>query len=212
MPTDTDMRTSRQRQAIARAPRQHMEAGEMLDIDAMGAEQASYTEPTIDPQWTIAYKMCVDDEGEYGMPYPVPIGLLSQGAGALILMRRLDGGYAWSAERPARLAKKGTIECIEETCGDAHLGGKRKMLPDIQSLLIHVETFHPRAAQVYKKFLDQLADEQAIANPRLQALRGVSAPAAPVSAFYCDADDNCTRFFDSEQGLRLHKMKEHKEG
>lgn len=211
MTTDTDMRTARQRQAIARSPRQHMEPDRYLDTDAMGAEQAGYTQPTIDPQWVIAYKMFVDDQGEYGIPYPVPIGVLSQGSGALVLMRRLDGGYAWSAEKPERLAPAGSLECIEEHCGDAHLGGKRKMLPDIESLILHVETFHPRAAQIYKKYLDQLADAQATSNPRLQALLGITAPAAPVSAFYCDVDEDCTRFFDTEQGLLVHKGREHKE-
>ena len=155
--------------------------------------------------------MFVDDEGEYGTPYPVPLGLLTQGANALIMMRRPDGGYAWSAERPARLAPKGTLECIEERCGDAHVGGKRKMLPDIPSMLQHVETFHPRAAQVYKKYLDELADSQALANPRLQALRGAFAPVAPMSAFYCDVAEDCTRFFDSEQGRALHERRDHKE-
>lgn len=204
MTTDTDMRTARQRQAIARAPRQHMDPDPYLDIESMGAEQAAYTEPTIDPQWVIAYKMFVDDQGEYGIPYPVPIGQLSQGAGALVLMRRLDGGYAWSAERPARLAPVGTLECIEEKCGDAHLGGKRKMLPDIPSMLQHVETFHPRAAQVYKKYLEQLADDQAIANPRLQALRGAPVVPVPDSAVYC-RNENCPRYFDTEQGRDVHE-------
>src|SRR3972149_371138 len=130
-----DLRQAREREAMARAPRKHLETAEGIDAAAMNAEQAMYIEPGIDPQWMIAYKLFTDDQGEYGIPYPVPIGQFHNGANALVNMRRRDGGYAWTAVAPERQAPRGTIECVSETCGDAHLGGRRKMLPSLDMLI-----------------------------------------------------------------------------
>ena len=209
----TDQRMAREREAMARAPRQHMEAAEGIDADAMGAETASYIEPSTGPQWMTAYKLFTDDQGEYGIPYPVPINGWANGADALVKMRRIDGGYAWTAVQPERLAPKGTIECVTERCGDAHIGGKRKMLVSLGALIKHVKAFHPDDAETYSKYFEKIQDDIALANPRLQAIMGtVALPAesSADSAFYCD-DDDCTRFFDTEQGKRLHMTKEHRE-
>lgn len=215
MVMETDNRTAREREAMARAPRQHLEASEGIDAAAMGAEEAAYTPPLLDPQWMIAYKLFVDADGEYGVPYPVPVGQFHNGANALVHMRRVDGGYAWTSVPPERMAPKGDIECISDRCGDAHLGGRRKMLPHLRALIEHVEAFHPEDARAYRKYLDQIADQLAVNNPRLQKLMDSVGAAAAVGAggpeaFYCD-DDECTRFFDTAQGKAIHMSKEHKE-
>lgn len=173
MPTAEQTRVAREREAMARAPRQHMApADPTVNLDGVGegVEVARYTESAVPPQWLIAWKLFVDEGGEYGIPYPVPQNQMFNGANALINMRRPDGGFAWTTVQPSRLQSKGTMECIEETCGDAHVGGRRKMLHSIPNMIEHVENFHPRAASVYRKYLDQLADRHALDNPRLQAL------------------------------------------
>lgn len=205
---------SQEREAILTAERMHLEAAEGVDAAAMGAEEAHYMPPQIEPQWMIAYKLNVDDEGEYGIPHPVPIGELTNGS-RLLALRRIDGGRAWTTVRPARVAPEGTIECIAERCGDAHIGGKRKRLHTMEALIKHVEAFHYEDFKTYEKYLDQIADALALQNPRLQALMdeaGISGTTAlrdPADAvFYCD-DDNCTRFFDSQAGLDAH-MRSHR--
>ena len=173
MPTAEQTRVAREREAMARAPRQHMEPEDRsVDVGSIGdgVEKAEFMESAIPPQWIIAWKLFLDEEGEYGIPYPVPHGQMFTGANALINMRRSDGGFHWTTVEPARLQKVGLLECIEETCGDAHIGGKRKRLHSIPNMIEHVESFHPRAAKVYAKYLDQLADRHAMDNPRLQAL------------------------------------------
>ena len=206
-----DLREAREREAMARSPRLRLEAAEGIDAGAMGAEEAAYAEALLDPQWMIAYKMFTDAEGEYGVAYPVPIRQFTDGANALVKMRRSDGGYAWTALPPERMAPKGTIECISEQCGNAHMGGRRKMLPSLDALIKHVRAFHFDDYETYKPYLDKIAKDLAVNNPRLQRLMNAPTDAADAAdnAFYCD-NDECTRFFDSEQGLRLHKSKEHK--
>ena len=182
MPTAEQNRVAREREAMARAPRQHMNpADNSINLDGVGegVEHAGYTESMVPAQWLIAWKLFVDDEGEYGIPYPVPQNQMFSGANALVNMRRPDGGYAWTTVPPLRLKPVGELECIEETCGDAHIGGKRKRLHSIPNMIEHVENFHPRAASVYRKYLDQLADRHALDNPRLQALLNGATGAEP---------------------------------
>ena len=191
MPTAEQTRVAREREAMARAPRQHMEPEDRsVDVGSIGdgVEKAEFMESAIPPQWIIAWKLFLDDEGEYGIPYPVPHGQMFTGANALIKKRRADGGFCWTTVEPARLQSAGTMECIEETCGDAHIGGKRKMLRSIPNMIEHVESFHPRAANVYRKYLDQLADRHALDNPRLQTLLGADEATEPLSKKRRDAE------------------------
>lgn len=211
----TDQRNAREREAMARAPRQHLEPAEGIDAASVGegVEDARYMDPAVPAQWMVAYKLFLDEQGEYGIALPVPVGQWTNGANALVNMKRRDGGYAWTAIRPARMQPLGTLECIEETCGDAHLGGRRKMLRTISDMIAHVESFHPRAAKDYQKYLAQLADQQALDNPRLQRLMGANAPSGQSMdiAFYCD-NDECARFFDTEQGRDQHARSHKREG
>jgi len=196
--------------------RVHLEAAEGVDPSTVpGFDSATYVPPSIEAQWQIAYKLHTDDDGVYGMPHPVPIGELTGGS-RLLSLRRIDGGPAWSVERPARVAPKGTIECVSERCGDAHIGGKRKMLTSLEKLIRHVETFHPEDFATYRKYFDQIADQIALNNPRLMALMnlaGVKGAEAVVTQqadliFYCD-DDDCTESFNTQKKKDTH-MKVHK--
>ena len=213
--TTTDTRIAREREAMARAPRVHLEAAEGIDADHMGAEQAEYIPPQLDPQWMIAFKLFTDDEGEYGIPYPVPIGQVTQGANALVNMRRIDGGFAWTAVAPARLSPQGSIECVSERCGDAHLGGRRKMLKSLDALIKHVKAFHPDEAETYSKYFDKIQDDLALANPRLQKLmqtQGIATPAQTQDAAHYCGDDECTRFFDNAAERDKHEKTHKKDG
>lgn len=204
-------------EAAAQAPRLHLEAADGIDAAAGNMEQATYVNTgNLDPQWMIAYKMFVDAEGEYGVPLPVPIGQFSSGANALVNMRRQDGGKAWTAIRPTRVSPQGTIECVVDRCGDAHLGGKRKMVATLDQLIKHVRAFHFDEFETYGKYFDQISDQLALSNPRLMKLMDLAGGAKPGAVvtdgpmpFYCD-DDECTRYFDSPQGLQMHKNRDHK--
>lgn len=204
----SDTSLVQEREAAASAPRLHMEAdAALIDVAGMDAEAASYAEPGIEPQWMQAYKLFTDEQGEYGIPYPVPVGQFFEGANALVKLRRIDGGRAWTSTKPPRLAPQGTIECIADRCGDAHIGGKRKMLPNISALIEHVEAFHERDAKTYRKYLDQLADQLAMNNPRLQRLMDQSAAGVAsrgAELFYCQ-DDDCTEAFATQKKLDAHR-------
>ena len=214
----TDTRLAREREGMARAARGHLEAAEGIDAAHMGAEEAVYTEPVIDPQWMIAYKLFTDDQGEYGIPYPVPIGQFTQGANALVNMRRRDGGFAWTAVKPERVAPPGELECPVETCGDAHLGGRRKRLPSLYHVVEHVASAHWAAYNRDKAVYDEISKGLADDNPRLRVLRerarlaqgGTVVSDLSGTALYC-RDDECTRFFDTEQGRDTHE-RSHKKG
>lgn len=176
--------------------RTHLNPTEGIDAQAMGAEDAHYTEPFLDPQWAIAYKLFTDDKGVYGLPYPVPIGEW-MGGSALSRMKRRDGGPAWSATKPDRVGASGSIECVAERCGDAHLGGKRKMLVSLQALIKHVESFHPDEYDTYKKYFDKVKDDLALENPRLQRVMRMAAgedevAESVVAALNAEADDSPT--------------------
>ncbi len=216
MSTATDI--ALETEALARAEKLALEAGEKeIALPQESGGEAQFIPQSIDPQWMIAYKMFVDEEGEYGIPYPVPIGQFTQGANALVNMRRIDGGRAWTAVKPKRVAPEGSIECISERCGDAHLGGRRKKLKSLDALIKHVAAFHPDEYETYSKYFDQIKDDLALQNPRLQRImamrESVQQPQAndAPAIFYCD-DDECTRFFDTPQGLSLHRASAHRKG
>jgi hypothetical protein len=195
------------------------------DFGDLPGVEGKYTEVMVDPQWIFpAWKLLLDDDGrEYGVLVAqpgLPRGQWDQGGvNALMNRRRPDGGFCFTLIEPERKPPEPTIECIYDRCGDVHLGGRRKMLFTLTDLIEHVETFHPREAKTYRKYLDEIANNVALGNDRLQRLRvaaeqGVHGASAASQqdipgAFYCKAE-GCPRYFDTQQGRQMHKNRDHK--
>lgn len=76
----------------------------------------------------------------------------------------------------------------------------------------HVKNKHTRRYGMAMDYLErkEREDERAIRREEIAAMRalaGGSQRAAMPDIYACDAD-GCTRFFDSDQGLKIHKSKE----
>ena len=192
--------------------------GQQPDAQAMGAETAEYTAPTLDPQWLDAYKMFIDRDGnEYGVPCKLPRGQWAVGGpNALMNQRRPDGGYWFrladpdAAAPPVRPVPQ--FECFVGEC--------TKRVHRRIDLVKHVRAFHFDEAEVYKEVLTQIEQKVAQDDPRLQrVLASLDAPeqfgpsedelelACPQCGKTAPADHA-----DPAAWLRGHTMGAHKEG
>lgn len=211
MPADT--RLAEQMVATRDARAHHIAEPDAPSFGAeFGDAESHYTEIAVDPQWITVWKMYINQDGhEYGVPVPVTRDLWDRnGKTSLVYAKREDGGYVFSAIEPERKAPEPPYECIVNECNGAHLGGRRKRLPNVETLVKHVRAFHADEAAIYAKYLDQLVDDIARSNPRMMALQkqaGAQTTVVP-AAFYCDAED-CARFFDSEAGRAVHTRRDH---
>lgn len=163
MTTATAERRAKEADAERSQQATHMQPGSEPDAQAMGAETAQYTKPMIDPQWLDAWKMHVDQDGEYGIPHKVPRGGWDQGGvNALKNLRRPDGGFAWQLSTPERTQADAQFECFIGTC-------KKRLHRRIQ-VVSHVRTFHFEEAQAHKAILTRIEQQVAQEDPRLQRL------------------------------------------
>ena len=166
IPTDEQLRRDydarrHEEDLMREQPLTHMEAEGQPSAAAMGAESAEYTKPLIDPQWTAAWKMFVDSEGEYGVLVHVPRGQWSGVPDALNTVRRPDGGHWFQLSTPPRV-KKGVYACFVGDC--------TKMLHRRIQLVSHVRAFHVAEAQTFKTILERIEKQVADEDPRLQKL------------------------------------------
>ena len=163
MTTAIDERRAKEADASRDQQGSHMEPASQPDAQAMGAETAQYTKPHIDPQWFDAWKMHVDEHGEYGVPHKVPRGQWEQGGvNALKNLRRPDGGFAWQASTPERTMTDPQFECFIGTC-------QKKLHKRIQ-VVAHVRAFHHDEAEAHKAILIRIEQQVAKEDPRLQRL------------------------------------------
>lgn len=72
---------------------------------------------------------------------------------------------------------------------------------------LHGENRHPRSWKTWKEYEEKL--EKDAEKERWGVLLNKVGGGTPGTAFSCTAE-GCTRFFDSEQGLRMHQTKEHR--
>ena len=160
----TQTRFARDVDAARRQTLTHMNAGEEPDAQGMGAEEATYAEPGIDPQWMWAWKMFVDRDGnEYGVPARVPIGqYFGRGPNHLQNLRRPDGGFWFQVDTPTRMQPEPQFECFVGDC--------TKRLHKRIQLVNHVRAFHHDEAQAHATILTRIEQKVAEEDPRLQRL------------------------------------------
>lgn len=162
MTTEVDERM-RQRELLRHEQGSHMAVETAPDAHGMGAESAEYIRPTIDPQWIPAWKMFVDDEGEYGVPVKLPRGQWSVGGpNALENLRRPDGGFWFRLATPERVQPDAQYECFVGSC-------TKKLHRRIQ-VVGHVRAFHHDEAEAHKAILTRIEQQVASEDPRLQRL------------------------------------------
>ncbi len=162
MTMDTDERL-RQRETLRHQGGSHMAVETPPDAQAMGAESAEYTKPTIDPQWIDAWKMFPDGDGEYGVPVKLPRGQWAVGGpNALENLRRPDGAFWFRLSTPERVQADPQFECFVGDC--------RKKLHRRIHVVAHVRTFHHDEAEAHKAILTRIERQVAAEDPRLQRL------------------------------------------
>lgn len=134
------------------------------DARALGAEEASYTDPEVEPQWIDAWKMFMRRDGtEFGVPVKLPAGQWNVGGpNALARQRRPDGGFWFSLEEP-QVVKNPDLypfECFVGECA--------KRLDERIKLVKHVRGFHADEAEMYDEILLEIERKVAQEDPRLQ--------------------------------------------
>lgn len=157
----------RQAQALRQQTRTHMEPGQAPDARGMGAEDARYLEPELEPQWMDAWKMFIDprDGSEYGVPVKLPAGQwLAGGPNALSALRRPDGGHWFTIEEPpiVKDPANAPYQCFVGEC--------QKRLDERIKLVKHVRASHFDESEMYKEVLQQIERKVAEEDPRLQKL------------------------------------------
>ncbi len=199
------IRIGKEREAMRRQVGSHSAVTEQPDAKAMGAEAAGYTEPTIDPQWVDAWKMFVDEEGEYGVPVRLPKGQWSVGGpNALENQRRPDGGFWFTMVEPERKAPAGKHECFVGNC--------RRANSTIVKLVSHVEAYHHEEAKAYSEILRQMRLHAAQEDPRLQRLMASMGQPASGGVACDECSATSPEGHTSPEGwLRGHKLGAHKE-
>jgi hypothetical protein len=182
--------------------------------------------------WMAAWQITVERDGtEYGTPCKLPKGQLAH----YLAKRRPDGGKRFTLTMPARLKKPPRYECFIEDC-TKRVDERVKLIGHIETYhpykaqiyadeLLRLKQAVVRDNPKLKAVIDDMIDEpedKFIEVPKavLEAqepepdvvesniLDVVIAPKGP-QLFTCGME-NCTRFFDSQQGLNLHRIKEHK--
>ena len=169
MTTDTAEIEERRREldALAEKPVSRMQEPPAPDLSSAGpgVQSAEYTKPQLDPQWMDAWKMFVDDEGEYGIPCKLPRGQWDTGnANALMHRRRPDGGRWFRLSTPERTQSEAQFGCFVGAC--------RKRAHTPLKVVEHVRAFHAADAITHKATLERIEAAAAKANPRLQKLLG----------------------------------------
>lgn len=161
MVMDTEL-WARESDALREQEGSHMQP-EAPDAASMGAETAAYTEPSIDPQWMDAWKMFVDEKGEYGVPCKLPRGQWDVGGpNALNRQRRADGGLWFRIAAPERTQRDAQYKCFVGMC--------KKALHYRRQVVAHVRGFHAEAAVTHRVILERIEQQIASEDPRLQEL------------------------------------------
>lgn len=206
------IRIGREREAMRRQTGSHSAVAEKPDATAMGAESAEYIAPTIDPQWIDAWKMFVDEEGEYGVPVRLPRGQWAVGGpNALENQRRPDGGFWFTQIEPKRKAAVAKHECFVGNC--------TRKTSTIVKLITHVEAYHHEEAKAYSEILKQMRLHAAQDDPRLQRLLASMDGEQPVEQIATAGGMSCDEceatspegHASAEAWLRGHKLGAHKE-
>lgn len=162
MVMDTEQR-ARESDALREQEGSHMQPSGEPDATSMGAETAAYTEPSIDPQWMDAWKMFMDEKGEYGVACKLPRGQWDVGGpNALNRQRRPDGGLWFRAATPERTQRDAQYPCFVGLC--------KKKLHYRRQVVTHVRGFHPEAAITHRVILERIEQQIAHEDPRLQEL------------------------------------------
>jgi hypothetical protein len=160
----TDTRTAQELEALREQPGSRMMPEQPPDARTMGAQSASYTEPTIDPQWIDAWKMFPEPDGfKYGVPVKLPRNQWAVGGpNALMNLRHPDGDFWFTTLQPKRLMPVGTYPCFVGAC-------QKKARTRIL-LLTHVRSAHFQEAEAYKEILLKIEQQVAKEDSRLQAV------------------------------------------
>ena len=211
MTTDTAEIEERRREldALAEKPVSRMQEPPAPDLSSAGpgVQSAEYTKPQLDPQWMDAWKMFVDDEGEYGIPCKLPRGQWDQGgANSLMYRRRPDGGRWFRLSTPERTQSEAQFGCFVGAC--------RKRAHTPLKVVEHVRAFHAADAITHKSTLERIEAAAAKANPRLQKLLGAveeaeEAANMPVGMCGVCGDDAPDDHNDPAQWLARHTRSAH---
>lgn len=154
---------ARESDALREQEGSHMQPAGKPDAESMGAQSAEYTEPSIDPQWMDAWKMFVDEKGEYGVACKLPRGQWEVGGpNALNRQRRPDGGLWFRVATPERTQRDPQYKCFVGMC--------KRRLHYRRQVVTHVRGFHPEAAVTHRVVLERIEQQIAHEDPRLQEL------------------------------------------
>lgn len=160
---------------------------------------------------------------ETGEPREVLVNMLAK-----TLKKRRDGKMAFSVT-PVKEFRQGQVPCwfnpasamyatVQDvpglrgfTCASAHLASefdaemhaKRRH----SQRYLMVEDWRQRKEREDTKALQERQIEAMMAMARANSGIPATANPAPVNIFYCTAE-GCGRFFDSDQGLKIHRSKE----
>lgn len=119
--------------------------------------------------------------------------------------RDRNGQRVFFSKLPAGIKPK---KPIDETCAICLERGVRKTFYSRYDWRGHMDSFHPRELTVMREENQEQRDTEQ-RDLMLAALRGRGE--APPAVFRCEVP-GCTRFFDSDQGRKLHETTGHRRG
>lgn len=211
---DVQTTDAEEQQAFADAPAQHLFPESEPNMGEFpGVQDSRYILQDLDPQWKRAYKLQRDEKGVYGVETLVPKGQWDQGgANALMNQRYADGSRVFTLLKPARVLYQGDLagkyECFIGEC--------TKRMATGQQLVEHARAVHPQESVAFKRELDDIErmavqNNQRFARVRDKIIADIAGTETVADTFRCP-EEGCVRFFDTQQGLAVHRAKEHKNG